>query len=80
MKTRKVVNLSTLERMEFSPEISPEYAVRYCRANELNIVAWFAFAYSENTTRRELDEKLPLIYGGVTVACGDWCAFKTLNS
>ena len=64
------------QEFEFSPDVTPEWAVCYAYASENNLIS---LLFSSRTRGLELSEVFPLIYGKHSVSCGDYVAEKRKN-
>ena len=69
----EVVNLTDESTMLFANNVSREMALAYANAETSNRLSEF-FACEGDLA--SIAEKFPFIYGSLTLACGDWCAFQ----
>jgi len=66
-----VHDLSSDTITSFDDKTVPEYAVRYCQAQKLNLFSWFIHnSMSKNYS--DIESRLPVTYGQKSVACGDF--------
>ena len=72
----KVFNLATDEELHFDEHTVPEYAVRYayCTEERPELASWF-FARVQDDKQAEIEARLPLTIGQVSIACGDWACY-----
>lgn len=72
----KVFNLTTDAELHFDAHTTPEYAVRYayCTEQQPELASWF-FSRWQDTEREEIEARLPLTIGLVSIACGDWACY-----
>ena len=70
-KMKTVLNLATFDKMSFMDDISSEWAVAYAYCENNNLMSWLFNNRWDNTLEKAYKE-LPMIYGKLTVACGDW--------
>lgn len=66
-------NIITDEEMHFDDATSAEYAVAYGYCEENNMMSEF-FYHCHALTLPEFYKKLPMTYGRMSTACGDWAA------
>lgn len=64
------------QEFEFSPEVTPDWAVCYAYASENNLLS---LLFSSRTKALDLAEVFPLVYGKHSVCCGDYVAAKRNN-
>lgn len=71
-----VYNLASEDKdqeFEFSPEVSPEWAVCYAYASENNLLS---LLFSTRASQTDLDKVFPLVFGKHSVCCGDYVVRK----
>lgn len=71
--TLKVFNLISDEELYFDINTVPEYAVRYayCTEQRPELASWF-FSCVQDKRQDEIEVKLPILRGNVSIACGEW--------
>jgi hypothetical protein len=72
---KKVTNLAEKNHThQYGDNVSDLVAVcqSYCTTN--NLSSWF---YGRLHSGMDFTEKLPIVEGEKTLACGDWCIVKT---
>lgn len=73
-ETLKVFNLISDEELYFDINTAPEYAVRYayCTEQRPELATWFFFSCAQGNCQAEIEARLPIVRGTVSIACGDW--------
>lgn len=67
----RAINLINNKSFHFDKNTTPEWAVAYAYCAEKNMISWL---FQETQNNNDIYQKLPMIYGKKTVACGDWCS------
>ena len=67
----EVVNLLDESTMLFGDNVTREAAVAYAHAESTSRLSEYFSLSAE-----EIVDRFPIIYGNLTLACGDWCAFQ----
>lgn len=66
-----VHHMATTTTLDFMDDVDPRWAVAFSHCAENNTLSWL-FDCLHDGKLEEAYKKLPMTYGKVSIACGDW--------